>query len=862
MEEQKATSVDEKRLSKGVIRRRSPVPEPAAVVKPEPAPLVVEAKPIAVSVPVESPVKQSAQSAIVSEVIQETPPAPIVTKPVVEARLPAPVATKGLRVIGHATLKEPVKPVPKGAPEAAKVPVAEPVIPVTPVKVAVAEVPAMAAKPEEKRYLTFKDRLRGTIALKPVDRKDGPSMAASRKPLRAGVAATPNAVVISDEQDKLDAKKGIGAVAKIRKGPKAIGGDLDIEGLGRAENLQHLSRVVTVDRVFQPSASGMPRKKKIISRKGLKSTVLTEKKASKRFVELEGAITVGNLCQQLGVKSGEVIKKLMAMGVMAALNHVLDHDTAVLIASDYQYEVRDVGFKETSVLQSRETIADDPASILRPPIVTVMGHVDHGKTSLLDAIRSTKVTEGEAGGITQHIGAYTVELPKGRVTFLDTPGHEAFAAMRGRGAQVTDIIILVVAADDGIMPQTIESINHAKAAGVPIIVAVNKIDKEGANTEKVYRQLSEHGLLSESWGGETQFVHVSALKKTGIDELLEAILLQAEILEVKANPKARASGTVIEAKLDRFRGAVCTLLVQNGTLKVSDYIVMGTVVGKVKAMTDWRGVAIKDVGPSTAVEVLGLEGVPGAGDAFHVVASEQDARAVAENRLEEKRKADLLLQKRDPADLFNQLASGIKEFSLIVKSDVQGSLEAIRDAIQKLGTDAVKTKLMHGGVGGITESDVNLAAATTSMIIGFNVRPETGAIHLAKEKGVRIEVYKIIYDLVNDVKLAMQGLLEPDRRENYLGRAEVKQVFEVSKLGFVAGSLVNDGVITRNASIRVLRENVIVFEGKVVSLRRFKDDAREVKQGFECGIGFEGFKDVRAGDVIEAYEIELIQRLL
>jgi translation initiation factor IF-2 len=493
-----------------------------------------------------------------------------------------------------------------------------------------------------------------------------------------------------------------------------------------------------------------------------------------------------------------------------------------------------------------------------------MGHVDHGKTSLLDAIRATNVTEGEAGGITQHIGAYSVELPQGKVTFLDTPGHEAFTAIRARGSKITDIVVLVVAADDGVMPQTIESIDHAKAAGVPIIVAVNKMDKEGADPDKVTRQLSEKGLVSEAWGGDTMFMPVSALKKTGIKELLEAILLQAEVLQLKAYPHKLAQGSVIEAKLDRFRGPLCTLLVQDGTLKLGDPLVVGSVAGKVRAMSDWKGASITEAGPSLAVEILGLESVPEAGESFNVVASEQDAKEVAQNRAEKKRSSQAAgVAKVSLEDMFSQIKAGkATELNIILKTDVQGSLEAVRDAALKLGTDDVKCKVISVGVGGITESDVILAATTQSIIIGFNVRPETSALHSAKEKGVDIRMYKIIYDLINDVKLAMQGLLAPLKQETYLGRAEVKQVFEVSKLGFIAGSVVVDGELKRSAHLRLLRDNVVVYEGKVASLKRFKEDVREVKKGLECGVGIEGFRDIRAGDVIEAFDVEMVERVL
>lgn len=706
------------------------------------------------------------------------------------------------------------------------------------------EAPKVEAKP---KFLSFRDRLKGSIVLDKPKPQQTPAATTS-------VAKKPE--MTAEEEKEVKAK-----AVKVKKGVKVIGGDLDIEGQGKSVNLQQITRTVHVDRVFRPSPAGS-KKKRIVAKKVGKSNVLTERKASKRIVEMHETISVANLAQQLGVKAAEIIKYLMNMGEMVTANQAIDADTVSLIAQEYGYQLRSLSFKEDTLIAG--VTENDPDAVPRPPVVTIMGHVDHGKTSLLDAIRSTNVTSSEAGGITQHIGAYTVELPEGKVTFLDTPGHEAFTAIRARGSKVTDIVILVVAADDGVMPQTLESIDHARAAGVPIIVAVNKIDKEGADLERITRQLSEKGLLSEAWGGDTIFVPVSALKKQGIKELLESILLQAEVLELKANQKRKAQGTVIEAKLDKSRGALCTLLVQKGILKLGDFLVAGTTLGKVRAMTDWQGEKVTEAYPSIAVEILGLEGVPNAGDAFDVVDSEQDAKKIIEHRKEqEKNIAQNSGQKLTLEEMFLQAGdSGFKELNLIIKADVQGSLEAVRDSITKLGTDDVKTKVISSGVGGVNESDITLAITSRAVIIGFNVRPETKAIHLAKEKGVDIKLYKIIYDLINDVKLAMQGLLEPTRKETYLGRAEVKQVFAVSKLGYIAGSQVVDGVIARHANIRLLRDNVVLHEGKIASLKRFKDDAKEVKKGFECGIGFEGYKDLKPGDVVEAFEVEFIERTL
>ncbi|MBM4123796.1 MAG: translation initiation factor IF-2, partial [Nitrospira sp.] len=493
----------------------------------------------------------------------------------------------------------------------------------------------------------------------------------------------------------------------------------------------------------------------------------------------------------------------------------------------------------------------------RPPVVTIMGHVDHGKTSLLDAIRQTKVTEQEAGGITQHIGAYTVTVHGKRVTFLDTPGHEAFTAMRARGAKITDLVILVVAADDGVMPQTIEAIHHAQAANVPIIVAINKIDKPGANADRIKNALTEYNMVPEAWGGQTIFVEVSAKQKVGLESLLEMILLQAEVLELKANPHRPAKGAVVEGKLDRGRGPVATLLVQDGTLRVGDAFVVGTFSGRVRALITDRGAKVAEAGPAMPVEVIGLPGVPAAGDAFVVVQDERVAREIAEDRAHKQRVADLAAGSTRVTldDLYARIKDGdVKELAVVIKSDVQGSAGALSEAVEKLSTPAVKLRVIHSGVGGITETDVLLASASRAIIIGFNIRPEPKATALAEREGVDIRLYTIIYDAIADIKAAMEGLLEPTLKERVLGRAEVRQVFTIPKAGTIAGCYVIEGTISRaSAGVRVVRDNVTVYEGKLGSLRRFKDDVREVQQGYECGIGVENFADLKSGDIIEAY---------
>jgi len=606
-----------------------------------------------------------------------------------------------------------------------------------------------------------------------------------------------------------------------------------------------------------------PQKRKALPGKEQRKTEITVPRASKRVIRISEMITVGDLARAMGVKAGEVLKKLIDMGMMATINQMLDHDTAVLLASEFEYQVENVAF---DVEQALETEQEGAAGELLPraPVITMMGHVDHGKTSLLDAIRATNVAEGEAGGITQHIGAYTVDVRGRRVTFLDTPGHEAFTAMRARGAKVTDIVILVVAADDGIMPQTREAIDHARAAEVPIIVAINKIDKPDANVERVKQELGNFGLAPEEWGGDTIVAPVSAKTKAGIEELLEMILLQADVLELKANPNRLAKGTIVEARLDRGRGPVATVLVQEGTLKIGDPFVCGTEFGRIRAMMDDKAQRIESAGPSTPVEVLGLGGVPEAGDVFVAVQDDAKARQVAEHRRGKQRDAEMAkTAKVSLDDLYQQIQSGeVRELKVVAKTDVQGSLEAVSDALRRLSTDDVRLNVIHGSVGGITESDVLLASASNAVVIGFNVRPEPKAAALAEREGIDIRLYTVIYDALNDLRDALEGLLEPTRQEKVLGRAEVRQTFTVSGQGVVAGCFVTDGKIVRGIQARLLRDNIVVHDGRIGGLRRFKEDTREVASGYECGIALENFQDVKVGDIIEAYEVEEVARRL
>jgi len=597
-------------------------------------------------------------------------------------------------------------------------------------------------------------------------------------------------------------------------------------------------------------------------KKSGQKTEITVPKEIKRVIRISDAISVGELAKKMGVKAAELIGKLMSMGTMATINQVIDYDTAVLIADEYGHTVENVAFDEEVVL---EAVADNPEDLVpRPPVVTIMGHVDHGKTSLLDAIRQSRVVDGEAGGITQHIGVYTVSLPNGRISFVDTPGHEAFTSMRARGAGVTDIVILGVAADDGVMPTTVESINHAKAAGVPIIVAINKIDKDNARPDEVRRQLAEHGLVAEDWGGDTIMVEVSAKQKINLDTLLEMVLLQAEMMEIKANPNKPGSGVVLESRLDRGKGPLVTILVKEGTVKQGDFVVAGLYRGRVRALIDDRGQQVESAGPSTPVEVLGLSGVPDAGDDFNVVKSEKQAKELTANRqLKAREKEISKTSKISLEELFEKMEEGqVEKLNIIVKGDVKGSVEAVSEALRKQATDKVKVDIVHAAVGGVKEADVMLAAASQAIIVGFNVRPDLKAQQLAEQEKVDIRLYSVIYDLLEDIHKAMEGLLAPEIREVYLGRAEVRETFMVSKVGTIAGCRVIDGKVKRNSRVRLLRDDVVVVESTISSLKRFKDDAREVASGFDCGIGIDNYNDVKVGDVIEAFELEEVTATL
>ncbi|RLC33342.1 MAG: translation initiation factor IF-2, partial [Deltaproteobacteria bacterium] len=588
-------------------------------------------------------------------------------------------------------------------------------------------------------------------------------------------------------------------------------------------------------------------------------TVITTPKAIKRRIKIDETIVLSELAKRMGIKASEMIIKLMSMGVMATVNQTIDFDTAVLVAAEFDYEVEKASFEEDILLKPEE---DNPENLSeRPPVVTIMGHVDHGKTSLLDVIRKTRVTEFEAGGITQHIGAYQVETDRGQIVFLDTPGHKAFTAMRARGAQVTDIVVLVVAADDGVMPQTIEAISHSKASNVPIIVAVNKIDKNNADPERVLRELADVGLMSEEWGGDTIFVKVSAKQNTGVDELLEMIQLQAELMELKADPGKHAVGHVVEARLDSGRGPVATVLIKEGTLYSGDPVVCGVHYGKIRAMLNDRGDAVDAAGPSMPVEIIGLTGVPTAGDELIALADDKSAKQVSEHRIQKQRSLDLAKNSRLSLEgLFEKMQEGeVKELNLIIKADVDGSIEALRDSLVKLSNKEVSINVIHSATGTITESDVSLATVSDAIIIGFNVRPNSKVTDMAAEENVDIRYHSIIYDVIREIKDAILGMMSSTYEEKILGRAEVREIFHVPKIGTIAGSSVIDGKIERDQQVRLIREGIVLYEGRISSLRRFKDDVREVQSGYECGIGIEKYNDIKLGDIIECYLMKEIK---
>jgi translation initiation factor IF-2 len=808
-----------------VVRKKAhvePVAEPVAPAPPPPvaaAPAPIDeapepaAEPVAGAEPATEPVAAAEPAAAVE-------PAPAAAAPAAAAPVAAAPAAPA------APAAAPAAP---GAPAAPPAPPARPAIDPKTLRPTATQAVVISRPTMPVRRVTPPAPNRSAFPVAP-----GPRALGEVRELRV-VAGAPGREREFIEVGKK--KRGTGTGRPESEAQKALSG-------------KELLQAAISDRAFVPIRG----KKKKPTKKGLKTQV-TERAEHKKIIRIEEAISVSELSQAMGVKAADLIRKLMQGGKMATINQLIDAETAGILATDFGYTIEKKGFEvEEYIPEVEENEAD---LVVRPPVVTVMGHVDHGKTSLLDAIRQADVAAGEAGGITQHIGAYSVQTTHGPITFLDTPGHEAFTAMRQRGAQVTDLVVLVVAADDGVMPQTIEAIKHAKAAGVTILVAINKIDKPGATPERVMQQLTEYELVAEKWGGTTIMMPVSARSKEGIPELLEYIALQSEVLELKTNPNKVASGRVIEAKLEKGRGPVATVLVQEGTLRVGDALVTGTHYGKIRAMMNERGDQVKDVPPGYPVEVLGLSGVPVAGDEFNVVSDEKSAKEVAEHRAEKARTKELAQSKRATLeDLFAKVKdTGRKVLNVVVKADVQGSSEAVSQALEKSATKKVGVDVLDSGVGAITESDVLTAAAGKGIIVGFHTRPETKVEQIASQQGVKILLFDVIYEAVDAIKEEMVGLLEPIIEQRPLGKAEVRQLINIPRLGVIAGSAVTEGLVRRNAAVRVVREKKAIYTGKITSLKRFKDDAREVAAGLECGIGIEGFAELKPLDVLEVYEL-------
>jgi translation initiation factor IF-2 len=870
--------VVEKRIKSTVIRRRAvrpvaeegaeagaPVPEapeeakaetpPDRKPQPEPAPQPV------VEPPPEPPVRTSIyrESPVTSAAPRPAAPVQPVPKP------PAPPSEPPAPAVKPAVSVPEVKP----APAQAEAPPAEPGE--EPVKKPAPEPPAKAPEPERKPLIVQapsrdirrpapepeRSAQRPPEAPRPAvgGRREAPrrpDMKIVKDAFPPPQPPRPDKTARPPEADR-SRKKGVKAPVEVLMGEAP----LRSKKVMAKKLVDRKGRQIEID---QPERPVKWREEKKAPAK-MKKTLITTPKAIKRRIRVDEAISVGELAKRMGVKASEVINKLMGLGLMVTINQAIDIDTATLIAADFGYQVEAAQVEHEETLHRPEVSPENLKP--RAPVVTIMGHVDHGKTSLLDAIRQTNVIDGEAGGITQAIGAYHVHLKGRDIVFLDTPGHEAFTAMRARGARVTDIVVLVVAADDGVMGQTVEAINHARSAGVPILVAINKIDKSGADPGKIRQALTEYNLLSEEWGGDTIFCEVSAKKKLGIEELLEMILLQADVMELKADPDRPARGVVIEAKLDRGRGPVATVLIQEGTLREGDAFVSKTEFGRVRAMINDQGKRISQAGPATPVEVIGFSRVPQASSEFICVEDEKKARSIGEYWIRKEREKELSVSSKVTLEqLYQRMKEGAKELNVILKADVQGSIEALIDALNKLSTDDIKLKIIHSSTGTVTETDVMLASASDAVIIGFNVRPDARVVEVAEQEGVDIKLYDIIYNVIADVKAAMEGLLEPVFKEVVQGRAEIRELFRVPKVGTIAGSYVTDGKIPRSAGLRLLRDGVVVYEGRIASLRRFKDDAREVAEGFECGIGIEGYNDMRVGDVIEAYVKEQIERKL
>ncbi len=807
-----------------VVRRKvhdmtapAPAPAPAVFQAPEPQPEPAEEAPVALEQQPAAPPPEPAPAQVAAQ-----------AQPHAQPERPA---------AAHAP--QPSTPVPMAAAPYGAHPPAQP-------KPAAPAMDTKTLRPTSTQAVVIS---RPTV---PVRRVTPPTQSRSAYPVAPGPRALGEVRELKVVPGSLGREREFIDVSRDKKRGRGTGRPTSEE----QKNLsgKELLQAATADRAYVPIRG----KKKKPTKKGAK-TQITERADHKKVIRIEESISVSELSQAMGVKASDLIRKLMQAGTMATINQQIEADTAAFLATEFGFTVEKKGFEVEEYIP--EVQVDESKLVNRPPVVTVMGHVDHGKTSLLDAIRQADVAAGEAGGITQHIGAYSVQTPHGPITFLDTPGHEAFTAMRQRGAQVTDLVVLVVAADDGVMPQTVESIKAAKAAGVTILVAINKIDKAGATPERVMQQLTEYELVPEQWGGTTIEVPVSARTKQGIPELLEYIALQSEVLELKSNPEALAAGRVIEAKLEKGRGPVATVLVEEGTLRVGDALVTGIHYGRVRAMMNERGEQVKDVPPGYPVEVLGLSGVPVAGDEFNVVEDEKSAKEVATHRAEKQRQKELgAVKKATLEDLFAKAkTSGAKVLNVVVKADVQGSAEAVTQALEKAATKKVGVKVLDSAVGAITESDVLTAAAGNGIIVGFSTKPETKVEQIASQQGVKILLFDIIYEAVDKIREEMANLLEPIIKEKPLGKAEVRALFNIPKIGAIAGSAVTEGVVKRGAHVRVLRDRKVIHTGKIGSLKRLKDDVREVQAGFECGIGVEGFSDVKPGDVLEAYELEEIR---
>ncbi len=892
-------TIEEARIKPGLIRRRKTVVQKeedtaeveAASVPEEPsldevsgAAVVASAdmdEPSVATKPPETETTQTVTPAPATEASEEQPPATVVESAISDA--PA------TPVFDKPTVEVPEEP--KEIAQKTEIVAPEPEVPATTVKVAEvkahapytprAKAPDKPRKQPEQHHSPARinpdkptgDRAKilGRVELPQLQKQSQPAGRHSERPARPN---RPERTERTEAPRPARKRVDVAPIAPIEQPlPEKEGRTNKKRKKGRRndetfdEQDGRVSRKGRRVEVFEPGRMGSKKKRGGKQGKQSKTVEPTITKAIKRIIRISDSITVGELAKRMGVKASELIAELMRQGTMVTINHPLDYESAAILAAEFSYEVENVAFDEETILEVESSTASEDSSgqlEIRPPVVTIMGHVDHGKTSLLDAIRAANVTAGEAGGITQHIGAYDVEIDGGKITFLDTPGHEAFTAMRARGAGVTDIVILVVAADDGVMPQTREAINHSKAAGVPIIVAINKIDKPDANPDRVKQELTEYELVPEEWGGDTIFVEVSAKQHLNLESLLEMILLQAEVLELKASPEKRAKGSIVEARLDKGRGPVATVLVQDGTLKIGDSIVAGLHFGRVRSMTAANGTQVKEAGPSFPVEVTGLGGVPDAGDTFHAVENEKAAKDVSQHRQSKQRELDLAKSSKVSLDqLFAKMQEGtVEELAVIIKADVQGSVEAVRDALEKLSTAACRLNVIHTGVGGVSESDVTLATASNAIVLGFNVRPEAKARILAETEKVDIRLYSVIYDAVNDIRDAMEGLLAPTLKEKELGHVEVRDTFHVSKVGTIAGCYVLDGKIIRNAQTRLVRDNVVIWEGKLSSLKRFKDDVREVATGYECGIGLENYNDIKVGDIIEVFEMEEIKTSL